>query len=126
MNYVKCINNRAYIQFGDQPIDDTDTTDLTIGQVYKALPQTEDDRRLDELRVYDDTGEDYLFPSSYFEPYNGTDDAEIDEPVQLAKVDNPWIRNAGIFADDPTWDDFLQHMADYRQQLDEEEAAETV
>jgi len=46
---------------------------------------------------------------------------EIDEPAQ---PDNPWIKNAGIFADDPTWDDFLQHMADYRREVDEEESAE--
>lgn len=117
MNYVKCVNNKPYIQFFDQPIDETDTTDLTIGRVYKAVPQTVDDQRLGELRVYDDTGEDYLFPVSYFEPYSGNHDIEEDAMPE----DNPWIKNAGIFADDPTWDDFLQHMADYRHQIDKEQ-----
>jgi hypothetical protein len=29
-----------------------------------------------------------------------------------------------MFVDDPTWDDFLKAMTDYRQQLDEEETPE--
>jgi hypothetical protein len=34
-------------------------------------------------------------------------------------VDNPWLAKAGMFADDPIWDNFLKAMADYRRQLDE-------
>lgn len=81
MSYVKCVNNKAYIQFQDQPIDEAETTDLTIGKVYKAAPQTEDDRRLGELRVFDDSGEDYLFPADYFEPYTYNGDDESLEPA---------------------------------------------
>ncbi|NOZ06352.1 MAG: hypothetical protein GXP41_08390 [Chloroflexi bacterium] len=40
---------------------------------------------------------------------------EVDVPEQ--QVDNPWLTKAGTFADDPTWDDFLQAMVDYRVQL---------
>jgi hypothetical protein len=43
---------------------------------------------------------------------------EVDVPEQ--QVDNPWFVKAGMFAHDPTWDDFLQALADYRRQLDEE------
>jgi predicted RNase H-like HicB family nuclease len=43
---------------------------------------------------------------------------EVDIPSTAA--DNPWLSKAGTFANDPTWDDFLQAMADYRQQLDPE------
>lgn len=35
------------------------------------------------------------------------------------KVVNPWVAKAGMFADDPTWEDFQQAMADYRRQVDE-------
>ena len=34
--------------------------------------------------------------------------------------DSPWKRRAGAFADDPTWDDFLEEMAAYRRQVDRE------
>lgn len=43
---------------------------------------------------------------------------EIDVPEQVS--DNPWLARAGLFADDPTWDDFLASMAEYRRQIDEE------
>lgn len=83
MSYVKCINNKAYVHFADRPIDDMETTDLTIGKVCKAIPQTEDDRRLGELRVFDDTAEDYLFPIDYFEPYVPNGDEKTLESVTI-------------------------------------------
>lgn len=83
MNYVKCVNNKAYIQFQDEPLDETDTTDLTVGKIYKAAPQTEDDRRLGELRVFDDSGEDYLFPVEYFEPYLPNGDQETRDSLTI-------------------------------------------
>ncbi len=43
---------------------------------------------------------------------------EIDLPEQ--SLDNPWVAKAGQFADDPTWDDFLTSMAEYRSHLNEE------
>jgi predicted RNase H-like HicB family nuclease len=42
---------------------------------------------------------------------------EVDVPEKQAL--SPWYTKAGIFADDPTWEDFLQTMADYRHQLDD-------
>jgi hypothetical protein len=47
---------------------------------------------------------------------------EVDIPEH--QVDNPWLTKAGMFADDPTWDDFLKAMADYRRQLDVEQVSE--
>lgn len=35
------------------------------------------------------------------------------------KID-PWLKHLGIFADDPTFEDFLEEVAAYRQQVDEE------
>lgn len=67
MKYVRCINNQAYLYFKDEPPID-DVTDLTIGHVYKVVPITAEERQRGHLRVVDDTGEDYLFPASYFEP----------------------------------------------------------
>jgi len=47
---------------------------------------------------------------------------EVDVPKD--QVDNPWLAKAGMFADDPTWDDFLTAMADFRRQLDQEQTSE--
>lgn len=43
---------------------------------------------------------------------------EVDVPGQT--TENPWITKAGIFAADPTWDDFQKAMADHRRQVDED------
>ena len=46
---------------------DDDSFDLQVGKVYRLLP----DRFTMEsgwIRVIDDSGEDYLYPSQWFEP----------------------------------------------------------
>ncbi len=37
--------------------------------------------------------------------------------------ENPWLALYGRFKDDPTYDDFLAAIEEYRRELDEEEAA---
>ncbi len=91
MSYVRCIDNKAYIEFEDRPIDPLETTDLSIGRVYKVVPPTEDDRRLGELRVYDDTGEDFLFPASYFDPYLPNGDLETADSLSISL--NVYLKN---------------------------------
>lgn len=44
---------------------------------------------------------------------------EIDTSTE--QENNPWLLKAGVFANDPTWDNFLKIMSDYRQQLDDEQ-----
>jgi hypothetical protein len=68
MKYVRCIKNKAYIQHRGELFHEEELASLTIGRVYKALPPTEDEMRLGELRVIDNEGEDYLYPSEYFMP----------------------------------------------------------
>lgn len=34
---------------------------------------------------------------------------------------DPWLKHLGLFADDPTFEDFLEEVAAYRQQMDEAE-----
>lgn len=83
MSYVRCIKNNAYIQFQDQPFDENETTTLTVGKVYKAVLPTKDDMEVGELRVFDDTAEDYLFPATYFEPYLPNGDSEVPVAVTI-------------------------------------------
>lgn len=44
--------------------------------------------------------------------------------VENSQADNPWLKLAGKYQDDPQWDDFQANIADYRRQLNEEEAAQ--
>jgi hypothetical protein len=63
-NYVRCVNNQTL--FVDDLAKDY-APHLVIGRVYKvALPQENDG---DLLRVIDGSGEDYLYPRHYFEPF---------------------------------------------------------
>jgi predicted RNase H-like HicB family nuclease len=44
---------------------------------------------------------------------------DIDVPSESSpKKSDPWITNAGIFRDDPTFDDFLAEMKAYRDEVD--------
>jgi hypothetical protein len=81
MNYVRCVDNRAYIQWPDQEFDPNETTTLTIGKVYRVAPPEPHDGEM--IRVYDDTAEDYLFPANYFEPYAPNGDTEVTAAVTV-------------------------------------------
>jgi predicted RNase H-like HicB family nuclease len=45
---------------------------------------------------------------------------EVESPAQ--SEENPLLKHFGRFKDDPTFDDFLERIAEYRRQVDEEEA----
>jgi hypothetical protein len=52
---------------------------------------------------------------------NRTQFVQVQVDVSETQASNPWLAKAGIFADDPTWDEFLQEMAEYRQELDDKQ-----
>jgi len=39
-----------------------------------------------------------------------------------APGEHPWLQFAGMWADDPTWDDFVTEVAAYRQEMDKADA----
>lgn len=43
---------------------------------------------------------------------------QIDVPTPKTDADNPWLRMAGIFADDPTWEEFQSAITAHRRSLD--------
>ena len=67
MNYVRCVNNKAYMRVPDEAIHGP-LADLTLGAVYKVLPTPPSERDAGLLRIIDNSGEDYLYPASYFQP----------------------------------------------------------
>ena len=70
--YVRCINNKRFLFFKDEPKTDEEMCSLVIGQVYKRVPAEANDG--DRIRIIDESGEDYLYPAHYFEPLTETDD----------------------------------------------------
>jgi hypothetical protein len=66
MNYVRCIKNSGFIYNQNGQLFDETISDLIVGQVYKVAPPAPNDDEM--LRVIDESGEDYLYPASYFEP----------------------------------------------------------
>jgi len=63
--FAICINNDGYID------------DLKVRTVYQILPD-ESAARSDYLRIVDETGEDYLYPASYF--------VIVDVPAEAAEA----------------------------------------
>lgn len=51
-NLVICVSNEGY------------GLDLVLGKVYERVP--DENLEADDLRVIDETGEDYIYPDSYF------------------------------------------------------------
>ena len=45
---------------------------------------------------------------------------DIDREKEQGETVDPWIKHAGIFADDPTFDDFLAEIEAFRRRVDEE------
>ena len=76
MNYVRCINNKTYVHMPGEPVNGA-LADLTIGAVYKVLPTPQHERDTGMIRIIDNSGEDYLYPANYFQPFDwGTVAAE--------------------------------------------------
>ncbi len=41
-------------------------------------------------------------------------------PLEVPDSGNPWMKMAGIFKDDPLFDDWQQAIADYRQKVEDD------
>ena len=54
MEYVVCIKNKDY------------KADLILHKIYKAIPDAS--LETEDLRIIDESGEDYIYPRSYFIP----------------------------------------------------------
>ncbi|MEZ2246832.1 hypothetical protein [Microcoleus sp.] len=67
MKFVVCINNQDY------------SASLEVRKIYQVLPDTQANTH-QMIRVIDESGEDYLYPSGYFMLI------ELSETVQQALV----------------------------------------
>jgi hypothetical protein len=67
MEFVVCINNQDY------------SASLEVRKIYQVLPDAQANAH-QMIRVIDESGEDYLYPSRYFIPI------ELSESLQQALV----------------------------------------
>ncbi len=61
--YVVCIRNGSYL------------ASLEVRKIYRVLAD-DSARKRGQIRVIDESEEDYLFPSSYFKPIELTEELE--------------------------------------------------
>jgi hypothetical protein len=47
-------------------------------------------------------------------------ESKKNDDQQSTDQDNPWVKYAGMFQDDPQFDEFLAEINSYRQELDNE------
>jgi hypothetical protein len=80
--YVKCVNNKQYIHVKGEPLPDAPIYGLEVGQVYRVAPPEANDGA-EELRVIDASGEDYLYPASYFEPLETDSDSRANTTITI-------------------------------------------
>ncbi len=69
--YVMCIDNKAY------PVS------LTLHKVYKVIPDARGEK-FGDIRIVDDSGEDYLFAASGFVPVQIPEVAEQTFDLEVA------------------------------------------
>jgi hypothetical protein len=86
MNYVRCVNNQAYVRVPDEAVNGP-LADLTLGAVYKALPTPPSERDAGLLRIIDNSGEDYLYPANYFQPLDWAADWESGDTALTVHLD---------------------------------------
>jgi hypothetical protein len=81
MRYVRCINNKGFIHDQNGQLFDETIADLQPGQIYKVAPPMENDG--ERLRIIDASGEDYLYPAAYFEPFIPEKQSSYSRPVTV-------------------------------------------
>jgi hypothetical protein len=88
MMYVRCVNNKPYLQPPNELVQVESLTGITVGGIYKVLPPERNDP-VDMLRIVDETfGEPgsesgYLYPGAYFEPFVPTRQSRLVDSVTI-------------------------------------------
>ncbi len=67
MTYLRCISNKGFIWQQGKLLDE-ELASLTIGKLYKAVATNADESERGFVRIIDNSGEDYLYPTTRFEP----------------------------------------------------------
>lgn len=98
-----------------------------IGQLYEHFPESQiqsclqlvdiSEENLEFVHHVMETKKEFLIdPEKFRQPMS---DEQLEE-LRRKNPDNPILQVVGIFEDDPTFDDMLAYIAEYRRDLDEE------
>lgn len=106
MSYVLCVNNAPYIHIPGEPEQTEPLLSLTVGKVYKALPDMTAER-YGSIRVIDESfgepgSEDgYLYPADYFQPFlpNGNQQMTTAITVHLDEFTRGVLNAEAVAAD---------------------------
>jgi hypothetical protein len=98
-----------------------------IGQLYEHFSEAQiqsclqlvdlSEEDLEFVHHVMETKKEFLInPEKFRQPMS---DEQLEE-LRLKNPDNPILQVVGMFQDDPTFDDMLDYIAEYRRELDEE------
>ncbi|MBC6476885.1 MAG: hypothetical protein GDA56_02900 [Hormoscilla sp. GM7CHS1pb] len=98
-----------------------------IAQLYENFPSEQIEKSLEFVDILQDDleliSEVVEVKKNYLKdptaPVKPMSEEEL-EKLKKENPDNPWIQNAGIFKDDPQFDDMLADIEAYRRELDAE------
>ena len=98
-----------------------------IAQLYENFPEEQIEKSLEFVDIRQDDldliSEVVEVKKNYLKdptaPVKPMSEEEL-EKLKQENPDNPWIQNAGIFKDDPLFDEMLAYIEAYRRELDAE------
>ncbi len=67
MTYLRCVSNKGFIWQHGRLVDE-ELASISVGKLYKVVATSTEEREKDLVRIIDNSGEDYLYPSTRFEP----------------------------------------------------------
>jgi len=67
MSYLRCISNKGFIWQNGKLVDE-ELVSLGVGKLYKMEATSAEEHERGLVRIIDNSGEDYLYPASRFEP----------------------------------------------------------
>lgn len=102
-----------------------------IAQLYENFPEEKIEKSLEFVEIRQDDleliSEVVSVKKNYLKdptaPVKPLSEEEL-EKMKQENPDNPWIQNAGIFKDDPLFDDMLAYIEAYRRELNAEMQAD--
>lgn len=117
MNYLRCVNNKGFIWQNGKLLDE-ELVSLTVGALYKAVPTAEEDQAHDLVRVIDNSGEDYLYPSNRFEVFEPDLQAPATDSMTIYVPPDLWaILRAEALAQGMSLSGLLRQWAEERLDL---------
>lgn len=98
-----------------------------IAQLYENFPEEKIEKSLEFVDIRQDDleliSEVVEVKKNYLKdptaPVKPLSEEEL-EKMKQENPDNPWIQNAGMFKDDPLFDEMLEYIEAYRRELDAE------